>query len=282
MSSTPLYGFPFVSEKQVLKYPTINNNFLGLETVISKLVQSMTLNSPPSHIAGASYIIGTSPTGDWAGHAGKYAYSDGVSWHISSPFTGQTVRDGATEKTYRYNGTSFVHVSEQIPRNMPPLIPADFINESGATQGQIAYSNFSMDTWDFTNGADDEISTQLLIPKQLSITGVSFDIVWTTAANATGNIRWKARFYPVQTSTSESINVGTVVTHEFTHTASGNTTPDARASSSSTFTLTGVQTDTQIIMKLMKEGTHVDDTFNQPLKFLELNIKYNEVEELRN
>lgn len=61
-------------------------------------VINSTTNAPPgSPSQGDAYIIGPSPTGDWATHAGKLTiYLNG--WRIAAPISGVSVYDlGATE-----------------------------------------------------------------------------------------------------------------------------------------------------------------------------------------
>lgn len=62
-------------------------------------------NAPPgSPVVGAYYLIGSSPTGDWATHAGKVAQWDGNDWVCFSPPIGFIVADNskAENDTLRY------------------------------------------------------------------------------------------------------------------------------------------------------------------------------------
>ncbi len=74
------------------------------------LVINQITNAPPGSPATAdSYIVGSVPTGAWAGHAGKLAIcEDGSTFTIYTPRTGELVFDIANNKDYRFNGTAWV------------------------------------------------------------------------------------------------------------------------------------------------------------------------------
>lgn len=89
MSNTPNLTLPEIAASQAQKHVTHNEALLRLDALVQLSVKDRDLNAPPGSPAeGDRYIIGPSPTGAWATHAGKLAYWDGSAWVIFTPKEG--------------------------------------------------------------------------------------------------------------------------------------------------------------------------------------------------
>lgn len=74
MSASPRYGIPFVLESQAQANITHNEAILALQ-VLATGVDDYDINAPPGSPAdGDAYIIGSAPTGAWAGRPHSIAY----------------------------------------------------------------------------------------------------------------------------------------------------------------------------------------------------------------
>lgn len=72
-------------------------------------VENQTTNAPPGDVAeGASYIIGSSPTGAWSGHSGKIAHGENGTWVIYQPANGWFAYDKSLNNYYRFTGSAWV------------------------------------------------------------------------------------------------------------------------------------------------------------------------------
>lgn len=72
-------------------------------------VENQTTNAPPgSPTANSVYVIGPSPTGDWAGNQGRIAVRNGTAWDIFTPAEGWRVWDKSLDAEYIFNGTAWV------------------------------------------------------------------------------------------------------------------------------------------------------------------------------
>ena len=68
-------------------------------------VQSLGANAPPGAPAtGDLYVVGTTPTGAWAGQPNNLAQWTGSAWLFSAPQRGATVVSAANSKTYIWSG----------------------------------------------------------------------------------------------------------------------------------------------------------------------------------
>lgn len=85
-------------------------NMLGAKASFVVKVENQTTNAPPaSPVAPTAYIIGPSPTGAWAGLAGKLAIClTAGSFTIITPVTGDEVYDKARGANFRFNGTAWI------------------------------------------------------------------------------------------------------------------------------------------------------------------------------
>lgn len=85
-------------------------NVLGAKASFVVKVENQTTNAPPaSPVAPVAYIIGSSPTGAWAGKAGQLAYClvDGAYTYIV-PDEGDEVWDKTLNTKFVFNGTAWI------------------------------------------------------------------------------------------------------------------------------------------------------------------------------
>ncbi|MEY1661574.1 DUF2793 domain-containing protein [Isoalcanivorax beigongshangi] len=72
--STVNNGIPFVPENTVDPAAGLNQALNVVDALLQVQVQSVGENSPPSSLAdGDRFVVGTAPTGAWAGRSGKLA-----------------------------------------------------------------------------------------------------------------------------------------------------------------------------------------------------------------
>lgn len=102
-------------------------------------MQSVTLtvggNTPPgSPASGDMHVIGTSPTGAWAGKANNVTMWTGTEWVFFAPFNGYEIYNRGDSKRYRYTtlwteivsgGGGSVLIQSQTASNSPQI---DFTN----------------------------------------------------------------------------------------------------------------------------------------------------------
>lgn len=77
-------------------------------SALCSAVENHGLNTPPAGVGGSTYIIGTSPTGDWEGYANYVAHYYNDSWHFYYPFRGMILYSLSDSNWHIYNGSSWV------------------------------------------------------------------------------------------------------------------------------------------------------------------------------
>ena len=89
MSQSPNLALPYILASQAQKHVTHNEAIRSLDCLVQLSVLSRVLSAPPgSPVDGDRYLVGPSPSGDWALAGGKVAaYQDGA-WAFFAPRAG--------------------------------------------------------------------------------------------------------------------------------------------------------------------------------------------------
>ena len=97
MTQSARLGLAFLQAAQLQKEGTVNEGFAALDIAVSAAVDGYLLNTPPgSPAVGNCYIVGASPTGDWAGHALALAGYTAGGWRFLAAFAGLSALDKAS------------------------------------------------------------------------------------------------------------------------------------------------------------------------------------------
>lgn len=92
MSGTARIGLPFLSAGQAQKEVTHNAALQTLDSLVAGAVEEPPRADPPATPAfGACYIVGTSPTGEWAGKPQYIAAFTSAGWQLLPPVEGMAV-----------------------------------------------------------------------------------------------------------------------------------------------------------------------------------------------
>lgn len=85
-------ALPLLQAGQAQKEVTHNEALTAIEVLTQPVAQTLGDNAPPpSPATGQCWIIGTAPTGDWAGQAGAIAMWTDAGWRFTPAFDGMAV-----------------------------------------------------------------------------------------------------------------------------------------------------------------------------------------------
>lgn len=108
MATTPHLGITLVEQAQAQKEVTVNQAFARIDAILNSGAKSRAIATPPgSPAAGDLYIVAASPTGAWAGQAGKLTYFDGI-WRFIIPIEGMTLWVNDENLIYSYDGSAWI------------------------------------------------------------------------------------------------------------------------------------------------------------------------------
>lgn len=107
--ATPILGIEEIGEASAVGDQVANKAFRILEAFADRILQSLVLTAPPgSPASSACYYVASSPTGAWAGQAGKVACYVGSQWVFWAVKTGHRYYNVATTATVTWNGSAWV------------------------------------------------------------------------------------------------------------------------------------------------------------------------------
>jgi len=103
--TTARLGLEQILPGQAQKEVSHNEALALLDLLVQPVVQDAGLDTPPgSPLPGQAWIVGTAPTGDWAGHAGALAgWTDG-GWRFAPPFEGMAAWSVQSGTIARFSG----------------------------------------------------------------------------------------------------------------------------------------------------------------------------------
>lgn len=100
---------PYILAAQAQKHVTHNEAIRALDALVQLSVLDRDLAAPPgAPVDGARYIVAASPTGAWAGHAGKIAAWQDGAWEIYSPREGWVAWIADEDILVAWSGTAWV------------------------------------------------------------------------------------------------------------------------------------------------------------------------------
>jgi hypothetical protein len=101
---------PYILQSQSQKEVTHNDALNILDVLIQAVVQDVGLNTPPgSPTVGQCWVVGSSPTGVWAGKASQIAQAvDGGGWFFVAPFKRLKLWNETTDEYVMFDGTNWV------------------------------------------------------------------------------------------------------------------------------------------------------------------------------
>ncbi|WP_374406931.1 DUF2793 domain-containing protein [Pelagerythrobacter sp.] len=103
-SATPRLGLPQLFAAQAQKEFIVNESLSRLDMLLHCAVEGEADEPPAAPMAGEAWIIGDSPTGDWAGHAGELAGRQAQAWVFVAPREGVRVFDRAARQIVYWDG----------------------------------------------------------------------------------------------------------------------------------------------------------------------------------
>jgi hypothetical protein len=142
MTNTTNLLLPYLDAAQAQKHVTHNTALSALDAVVQLSVIDRDLATPPGSPAdGARYLVATSPTGAWAGQAGKIAaYQDGA-WSFYAAKEGWLAWIADEDIALVYSGTSWVGLSTQNVALLGVNTTADATNKLSVASAAVLLNN---------------------------------------------------------------------------------------------------------------------------------------------
>src|SRR5262245_60432034 len=115
MDTSPNLALPYLVAAQAQKHVTHNEAVRALDALVQLMVLDRDLASPPgSPTDGSRYIVAASPTGAWAGQAGKIAAWQDGTWEFFAPREGWLAWVADEDKLYFHDGSAWAVVTVAV------------------------------------------------------------------------------------------------------------------------------------------------------------------------
>lgn len=109
MDTTANLTLPYIMAAQAQKHVTHNEAIRALDALVQMTVLDKDLAAPPGSPAnGDRYIVATSPSGAWTGHAGKIAAWQDGAWAFYIPREGWLAWVADQDQLYVFDGATWV------------------------------------------------------------------------------------------------------------------------------------------------------------------------------
>jgi Protein of unknown function (DUF2793) len=138
--------------------------FRGIQTLVLPNIKSLALSTPPvSPAFGDTYIVGSSPSGAWAGQANSITAwaidpQDGTvtsgAWEFYAPQIGWLVFDQNTTASYQWNGSAWV-LSKSAPKLPVTATTTTTLSPTSNSSFRINLNNVAAVSLVINNGAFD-------------------------------------------------------------------------------------------------------------------------------
>lgn len=109
MPTTPRFALPLLAVAQAQKEVTHNEALTLLDALVHAAVEAGPVADPPADPAtGQCWIVGTAPTGDWAGHDEAIALWTSAGWRFAAPRPGVRVTRLVDGARLRFDGAGWI------------------------------------------------------------------------------------------------------------------------------------------------------------------------------
>jgi hypothetical protein len=150
--TTANLGLPVIAAAQAQKHVTHNEALRLLDTLVQLAVLDRDLSAPPgSPNDGERWIVGPSPTGAWAGHAGDIAAWQDDAWQFAVPKKGWIAHIEDENARLAWDGSQWMPIGGEPPfpgtgtnDDAPAGYIGEYVKSSVASGSAVALTSNSV------------------------------------------------------------------------------------------------------------------------------------------
>lgn len=195
--TSPILSLPYLMPSQAQKHVTHNEALQMLDALVQLRVAAFDAETPPADPApGDTWALGATPTGAWAGQAGRLAIWQGEGWLFLAPQPGWRAWGLAEEELRHWDGSAWrqpphlgLNTSADASNRLAVAAPATLLTHDGAGHQLKINKAAAPDTGAllFQSGWSGRAEMGLLGDDDFSIKVSSDGSSWTEALRITGD-----------------------------------------------------------------------------------------------
>ncbi|MEX5516732.1 peptidase G2 autoproteolytic cleavage domain-containing protein [Pseudophaeobacter sp. 1A09344] len=195
--TSPILSLPYLMPSQAQKHVTHNEALQMLDALVQLRVAAFDTETPPADPApGDTWALGATPTGAWAGQAGRLAIWQGEGWLFLAPQPGWRAWGLAEEELRHWDGSAWrqpphlgLNTSADASNRLAVAAPATLLTHDGAGHQLKINKAAASDTGAllFQSGWSGRAEMGLLGDDDFSIKVSSDGSSWTEALRITGD-----------------------------------------------------------------------------------------------
>jgi len=114
-SKSPRYALPLLFAGQAQKEFFVNEAHSLLDLLLHPAIEGETDLPPATPNDGECWLVGSNPSGEWAGHAGEVAARQAGAWIFAAPRDGMRLLDRSKMQDRYYRGGQWQSASSPTP-----------------------------------------------------------------------------------------------------------------------------------------------------------------------
>ncbi|TJV51165.1 MAG: DUF2793 domain-containing protein [Mesorhizobium sp.] len=192
MTTSDRMGITELASSQLNRSATVNQAIAGLETGAGAYAcVAVGINTPPgSPTAGQAWVIGTSPTGAWAGKAAYVARYYQSAWLFIPPIKGYRAYDQTANSQYLYDGSAWSAIGIGGDVGGPGSSVSGNIATFNGTTGKVIQDSGAAISTDgtFSSNSNSKVPTEQAIKGYVDgkVAGLSWKQAVRAATTANG------------------------------------------------------------------------------------------------